>query len=300
MWEQCLYCGSTYPPATRSREHVFSDAFGIRMRLPNGAVCKNCNNQLNREIDQKLKTLFQAPLANFGLESSKKRPSAGPTTAPVAVKTSLGVLKSKITANGVLIPPTQLISREAKENEIREQWLCSSPGDAENLIERMRSECELLDARIDSAPQVEEVTAPLKTKWALLIRATARAGINYLAYRRPLDACESAIHPAKSYILHGTASGVQLIALGQKGLNENAQISNRIMKPLHRIAVRAENNVLRSEIVLFDAFWVQVVLSEIWTGKSFHAEEEFDARWGTSQQVDRGFIDPKNFKIILP
>lgn len=267
------------------------------MRLPDGAVCKRCNNQLNREIDQKLKTLFQAPLANFGLESSKKRPNAGPTTAHVTVKTSLGVLKSGITANGILIPPTQLISRETKENEVREQWLCSSPSDAENLIERMRSKYESLDARIDSAPQIEEVTALLKAKWALLIRATARAGINYLAYRRPLDACDSVLHPAKSYILHGTASGVQLIAFG---LNEDVQIPSRIMKPLHRIAVRAENNALRAEILLFDAFWVHVVLSETWAGENFHAEEEFDARWGKSQRVDRKFIHPKDFKIVLP
>lgn len=300
VWGQCLYCGSEYPPATRSREHVLPDTFGIRMRLPDGAVCKDCNNQLNIEIDQKLKILFQAPLAYFGLESSKKRRDSGPTTGHVTVKTKLGPLQSKITANGILIPQTQPISRESVGNEIREQWLCSSRDDAENLIKRRRSECESLDVRIAPAPQIEEVTAPLQAKWELLIRATARAGINYLAHRRPFDACNSALLPAKSYILHGTASGIHLPALGPKALTENVQISSRDMKPLHRIAVGAEGNVLRSGILLFAAFWVDVDLSETWTGESFHAEEEFDARSGKFQRVDRGFIHPKDFKIVLP
>ena len=305
-WTHCLYCGCSYPPGELSREHVFPDAFGARLRLPEGAVCRQCNNILNREIDQKLNAMFDPVLAYFGIES-EKRP--GDSAGRVIVETTEEQYRARIRkGGGVRRPSLQRLRRFETEvpegTRVREVWQ-GSVDEMERIVDLRRSQWEEFRMEVGPTAPIQRIGAPLTGSWDTLIRTAARAAINYLGYRRPADAVRCTLSDAKAYVVKGPSEdGRHLTALGPKELavKPGAVLSvAEMMKPIHRIAVGSHGQgILQCGVVLFDLIWTRVVLTRSWDGDVFYAEEEFNAEAGESRHIDRGFIHPNAFKIVTP
>jgi hypothetical protein len=297
--DQCVYCGRAYPPAIPSREHVLPDSFGARLKLPEGAVCRGCNNTFNRDIDQPFKAMFQAFLAWFATESSKRQ---GAAPARVRVETAWGPEEARMYSGGRLVLPTRPRSRPTflDDDTAVQEWRVGSGDDRERLISQLGSRWREVKIVEQTPAIIHSVVSPIVGRATVLMRAVAKAAINYLVFRRPDDTHRIALDRARQFVLSGDAT-LQLPVRAPTALLESETLPfDSSFKPVHLVAVGTDGSsgILGGSVLLFGAIGVEVMLSTRWDGPRFHAEHELDILSGASWCVDRGFLPPRIFSVV--
>ena len=278
---------------------MFLDSFGVDLVLPNGAVCKICNNKLNREVDQRLKEIFQVLINRHGITGGKRTNGGAPAT--VAIETADGAVPGRMLPGGAL-SFLKLNGRlqerlDDRSDVVMEQWE-GSPAD----VERMRSlrSAQLHDMHVEilSVSPIIAVRAALTGTSDVVVRSVARAGLNYLAYRRENDAVRPQLAAIRRFCIDGSAAGLWPTAEDRSGLfvrgfNFDGDVSTA---PWHCISVGSDGpgTPIACSVIFFGAFHVRVFLAPSWPGPPFHAEGRFDALAREHVIVDRDFVRPSS------
>lgn len=269
---QCMWCSRGYPPALPSREHVLPDYLGVSARLPEGVVCKECNNRLNHEVDRPLKAVFQPLLTTLGIRSGK-RPTVAST--PVTVQTSLGAVQATLGANSALRFHPQRQHREQDAEHVCEQWVCS-PEDADQLRQAFEAKYgDTHDLVVETGPvDLGGMTAALRAKGGVLKRAAVKAGLNCLAWKSPALLRGDRFAAAVRYVLDGTGDTPDLLGTRSQALTE--RIEPEWCRPEHRILVQATSGgECWMELRIFGDIFCRVRTDERWEGPDLALDETF-------------------------
>lgn len=271
MFERCIWCEQSYPPAVKSREHILPEYLGVDVTLPAGAVCKECNDHLNRVLDQPLKLFFQKLITSFGVSSSKRKT---PASTPVRIPTERGPIAAIMDPGGkIRFPPRTLRERIQEGPQVLEEWVVQ-PDQVDELLAEFQKTHELLEAE----RSVVEHGIPEGTiggKAATLIRSTLRAGINLLAMRKPDLLHLGEIREAKRYVFDGTGALPERRAEVSPSLM-GGRIKTAACRAEHALIVTAApRGAFLVEMRLFGDLFCRVWVTDKWQGPHVSVEEPF-------------------------
>lgn len=264
-----MWCGRGYPPAIPSREHLLADYLGVPVTLPSGVVCKGCNERLNESVDRPLKAIYQ-PLITFLRLRSGKRPRAA--SVPVQVATQVGPVPATLRADGRVRFSTRRFHAERADGVYRERWMCPD-GDGAALIESMKKRLGASLRVKQGTLQLGEMTTTVPVSGKALMRATVRAGMNYVAWKRPDLLCTGLFTDAVRFVLDDDDSTTELHGVASP-LTQN--IDARTLRPVHTVLVSAvPGGESWTELLLFDFFICKVRVAERWQGPALGIYESF-------------------------
>lgn len=176
---------------------MLPEFLGVDLKLPDSAVCKECNNNLNTLLDQPLKTLFQPLITFFGVRSSKRDSAA---MARVQVATRRGAITAQMLPGGQLTHPDRVRrARVQQGREVLEEWLVRSDN-LESFLAERRQEMDIVDQELSVTP-LGGAHAQLQGKAGILIRSAVRAGINLIELRAPDLLSRPELREARRYVL---------------------------------------------------------------------------------------------------
>lgn len=81
----CIYCKKTVPEVKPTVSHVIPDFLGGALELKN-AVCKDCNNRINREIEEPMKKPFAYLRSGLDLGGRRRKEIKIPATTKILGK----------------------------------------------------------------------------------------------------------------------------------------------------------------------------------------------------------------------
>lgn len=270
-FERCIWCERAYPPAVGSREHVLPEFLGVDITLPEGAVCRDCNNGLNTALDQPLKVILQPVITSFGVRSTKRESSA---VARVLVATDRGEIAATMEPGGKLRFPARMRRQSVRDGrQVREVWLVR-PEEVGPLLAERRKGLEIVD--VDVAPvALGSVVAPVRGKAGTLIRWTVRIGINLLAWRSPFLLPLAQAAEARKYVLDEGGTLPERIAEASLPL-VRGRFDVSECRPEHTLLVTAiSHGPAWFEVRLFGDIFCRVRIAESWDGPPISLEERF-------------------------
>jgi hypothetical protein len=277
-FSRCIWCERPYPPAIASREHVLPEFLGVDCMLPDGAVCKECNNSLNTQLDQPLKGIFQPIITFFGVRSSKRDSAA---SARVHIATERGAITAQMLPGGQLMYPDRVRRARVQDGrEVLEEWLVRSDHLEDFLAER-RQKMDVIDHEL-AVTQLGGAHAQLQGKAGILIRSAVRAGINLVALKAAELLSRPELYEARRYVLDDTN------ALPER----RAEASEPLMKGRFDASeCRLEHAILFSaetgapavvELRLFGDIFCRVFTVKAWGGSPVAIEETFAVEGSTT------------------
>lgn len=267
----CIWCERPYPPAIASREHVLPEFLGVDCMLPDGAVCKECNNSLNTQLDQPLKAIFQPLITFFGVRSSKRDSAA---SARVQIATERGGITAQMLPGGQLTHPDRVRRARVQEGrEVLEEWLVRSDRLEDFLAER-RQTMDIISHEL-AVTQLGGADAQLQGKAGILIRSAVRAGINLVALKAVELLSKPELREARRYVLDEAG------ALPER----RAEASEPLVKGRFEASeCRLEHAILFCassgapaviELRLFGDIFCRVHIADRWSGPDVALEETF-------------------------
>jgi HNH endonuclease len=270
-FSSCIWCNRPYPPATVSREHVLPEFLGVYLKLPDGAVCKECNNSLNTQLDQPLKAILQPIITFFGVQSCKRDSAA---SARVHIATERGAITAQMLPGGLLTHPDRVRRARVQDGrEVLEEWLVRSDHLEDFLAER-RQKMDIIDHEL-AVTQLCGAHAQLQGKAGILIRSAVRAGINLVALKAAKLLARPELCEARRYVLDDTN------ALPER----RAEASGPLIKGRFDASeCRLEHAILFSaesggpavvELRLFGDIFCRVFIVNAWGGSPVAIEKTF-------------------------
>lgn len=205
----CIYCNN---PKEDSESHIIPEGLGQGPTLTTG-VCKDCNNQINRTIEQPILSEL-APIRNFLQLDGKKRKRAA-----IELEASFGDKKQKISVrdprdlkNRLFVfedvehngqkRALAIIAKAEKIPEIKKDFAKRKPGMVWEDIEIEDIEIPLnlyLDLSVFSSSQCLRMVAKIALEWWAKKRTIGEVKSNdYLDIRNFIKDNQSSSHPLVS------------------------------------------------------------------------------------------------------
>ncbi|WNZ60939.1 HNH endonuclease [Myxococcus sp. MxC21-1] len=254
-----------------SREHVLPEFLGGKKILPDGAVCKECNNNLNAWLDQPLKIQFQSIIAYFDVRSSKRDSAA---SARVQVATSQGPIAATMLPGGQLTHPEHSRRALVREgDEVLEEWIVRADV-VEDFIEERSRHMSLVD--VTCVPLVlGAASGNLRGKAEILLRSTVRAGVNLVALKAAALLPLPEFQGARSYVLRSDCAVPKFLA-SVSALLLRGQFEIKDCRLEHAVLFSAKNRgSALFELRLFGDIFCRVQIADEWSGPSIDLKEQF-------------------------
>ncbi|ADO70382.1 HNH endonuclease [Stigmatella aurantiaca] len=267
----CIWCERPYPPAVQSREHVLPEFLGGNKTLPGGAVCKECNNNLNTWLDQPLKIQFQSLITHFDVRSGKRDSAA---SARVQVATNQGPIPATMLPGGQLTRPEH--SRQARVRygeEVLEEWIVRADV-VEDFIDERRRHMNLVD--VECIPLVLGAAfVNLRGKAEVLLRSTVRAGVNLVALKATELLSLPEFQGVRCYVLRSDCAVPEFRASASALLLKGG-FEIKECRLEHAIFFYAEHGgSALFELRMFGDIFCRVQIAEEWSGPTTELKEQF-------------------------
>ncbi len=270
-FDHCIWCGSGYPPAESSREHVLPEFLGATLTLSPRAVCIACNNRLNTELDQPLKLIFQPLITFFGVRSTKHGAAA---SARVHVAAGSEEVDAVMVPGGAIRHHAHVRRVHVQHGqEVLEEWM-ARPEEVDALLAERAKELEFIEIK-QTPVALGPAHAHLRGKAGTLMRSAVRAGINLLALQSPDLLSLAQVVEAKRYVLGEAGALPDPDAQASRPLFQDGFQTSEC-RPEHLVLVRARpDGPALFEVRLFGDIFCRVSIADRWAGPRLDLSQPF-------------------------
>jgi hypothetical protein len=252
-----------------------ADALGGNLRLPLGAVCSDCNDALNRNVDRPFQKSFSIFLNYLSIGSSK-RDSAAPVRV-LAETAEGGLVPVQFPRKGrAYVPPQQRLSRRRNGASWIESWNFVRREDAESYLESLRSRGATVTAVESPATITPRFQHTSDANINILGRGVAKTCFNYLILRRPDIAATPRFDAVRDLVLRGVGQWPVAIP---NAIARGETVNVNHATAIHRVRIASQGDgQLAGELVLFDLLPFTILFPRAWpAGEDVELEHEFDA-----------------------
>lgn len=250
----CIYCKKTVPEVEPALSHVIPDFLGGALELKN-AVCKTCNNKINREVEEPIKKPFAYLRSGLNLQSRTRRDIKIPAKVKI-----LGVDLEISLGSEVQIPPFEYQKPNGEKGLVIVGEKNYVEEEKRKIDSNQKKRWKWEDLEGTPKPEIFIEVLPLN----VLIGKEGQRLAAKIAFERfcqmrsassVLDNCYDQI---REFIVTGNAQGIfSNLFFDDKVMNRNFDF----LFPWHGIVFMQRGYKLVSIVTLFGLFYFLVVLT---------------------------------------